>query len=191
MKIVFATNNPNKLREIRSMVPEGIEVLSLKEIECFEELPEEQDTLQGNAWQKANHVFKNYGYSCFADDTGLEISALNGEPGVYSARYAGPACKAEDNMAKVLKKLGATNEREASFRTVIHLILDGKDHAFEGHVDGRITREHSGVEGFGYDPIFQPEGETRTFAEMSLAEKNAISHRGRAVRKLMEFLNTL
>lgn len=191
MKLVFATNNKNKVKEVSALLGDNIEVLSLADIDCKEELPETQDTLQGNAKQKARYVFDNYGYNCFADDTGLEIDALNGEPGVYSARYAGPDCKAEDNMAKVLGAMGDTDNRAAKFRTVIHLVIDGKDDAFEGEVLGQITRERSGAEGFGYDPIFLPTGFDLTFAEMELSEKNKISHRARATMKLVEHLNKL
>jgi len=188
MKLVFATNNSNKLSEIRSLVPDGIEILSLKEINCNEELPETNPTLQENALQKARYVFDNYGFNCFADDTGLEIDALGGEPGVYSARYAGEDCSAEDNMKKVLEKLESEQERSANFRTVIALIIDGKEILFFGECKGSITKTKSGVEGFGYDPIFIPEGHGITFAEMSKQEKGAISHRGKAVKQLVGFL---
>jgi len=188
MKLVFATNNLNKLSEIRSLVPEGIEILSLREINCNEELPEINPTLQENALQKAKYVFENYGFNCFADDTGLEIDALGGEPGVYSARYAGEGCNAEDNMKKVLKKLEHEDSRNAKFRTVIALIIKGEENLFEGECSGKITKTKSGVEGFGYDPIFTPDGYKITFAEMSKAVKSSISHRGKAVEKLVNFL---
>ena len=188
MKLVFATNNSNKLSEIRSLVPDGIEILSLKEINCNEELPETNPTLQENALQKARYVFDNYGFNCFADDTGLEIDALGGEPGVYSARYAGEDCSAEDNMKKVLDKLEGEKEKSANFRTVIALIIDGKETLFEGECKGEITQTKSGVEGFGYDPIFIPNGYQLTFAEMNKVEKGAISHRGKAVKRLVSFL---
>ena len=188
MKLVFATNNSNKLSEIRSLVPDGIEILSLKEINCNEELPETNPTLQENALQKARYVFDNYGFNCFADDTGLEIDALGGEPGVYSARYAGEDCSAEDNMNKVLEKLEGEENRKAKFRTVIALIIDGKETLFEGECKGEITQTKSGVEGFGYDPIFIPNGYQLTFAEMNKVEKGAISHRGKAVKRLVSFL---
>ena len=188
MKLVFATNNSNKLSEIRSLVPDGIEILSLKEINCNEELPETNPTLQENALQKARYVFDNYGFNCFADDTGLEIDALGGEPGVYSARYAGEDCSAEDNMKKVLDKLEGEKEKSAKFRTVIALIIDGKETLFEGECKGEITQTKSGVEGFGYDPIFIPNGYQLTFAEMNKVEKGAISHRGKAVKRLVSFL---
>ena len=188
MKLVFATNNSNKLSEIRSLVPDGIEIFSLKDINCNEELPETNPTLQENALQKARYVFDNYGFNCFADDTGLEIDALGGEPGVYSARYAGEDCSAEDNMNKVLEKLEGEENRKANFRTVIALIIDGKETLFEGECKGEITQTKSGVEGFGYDPIFIPNGYQLTFAEMNKVEKGAISHRGKAVKSLISFL---
>ena len=189
MKLVFATNNLNKLSEIQSLVPNGIEILSLKDINCNEELPETTPTLEGNAIQKATYVFENYGYNCFADDTGLEIDALNGDPGVYSARYAGEECRAEDNINLVLQKLKEQTNRIAEFRTVIALIIDGKETFFEGICKGKITEFRSGVEGFGYDPIFLPNGFDKTFAEMKQNEKGAISHRGKAVKKLVEFFD--
>ena len=188
MKLVFATNNPNKLSELQALFPEGIEILSLKDINCNEELPETNPTLQENALQKAKYVYQNYGFNCFADDTGLEIDALGGAPGVYSARYAGEDCSAEDNMKKVLDKLEGENERSAKFRTVIALIIDGEETLFEGECKGSMTKTKSGVEGFGYDPIFTPEGYELTFAEMSKDEKGFISHRGKAVEKLVNFL---
>ena len=189
MKLVFATNNPNKLSELQALFPEGIEILSLKDINCNEELPETNPTLQENALQKAKYVYQNYGFNCFADDTGLEIDALGGAPGVYSARYAGEDCSAEDNMKKVLDKLEGENERSAKFRTVIALIIDGEEALFEGECKGSMTKTKSGVEGFGYDPIFTPEGYELTFAEMSKDEKGFISHRGKAVEKLVNFLH--
>jgi XTP/dITP diphosphohydrolase len=188
MEIVFATNNANKLSEIQSLIPDGIEILSLRDINCNEELPETNLTLERNALQKAKFVFDNYGYNCFADDTGLEIDALGGEPGVCSARYAGEACKAEDNMRKVLDKLKGEEVRSAKFRTVIALIINGKETLFEGKCNGSITKIKNGVEGFGYDPVFRPFGYDLTFAEMTKAEKGAISHRGKAVEKLILFL---
>ena len=188
MKLVFATNNPNKLSELQALVPQEIEILSLREINCNEELPETNPTLEGNALQKAQYVYENYGFNCFADDTGLEIEALGGAPGVYSARYAGEDCKAEDNMKKVLTKLENKDNRNAKFRTVIALIIKGEENLFEGECSGKITKTKSGVEGFGYDPIFTPEGHEITFAEMSKQEKGAISHRGKAVKQLVEFL---
>ena len=188
MKLVFATNNPNKLFELQALVPDGIEILSLKDINCNEELPETNPTLHENALQKAKYVYQNYGFNCFADDTGLEIDALGGAPGVYSARYAGVECKAEDNIKKVLTKLENEENRNAKFRTVIALIIMGKENLFEGECNGVITETKNGVKGFGYDPIFTPQGYGITFAEMSKQEKGAISHRGRAVEKLVGFL---
>ena len=189
MKLVFATNNLNKLSEIQSLVPKEIEILSLKDIDCNEELAETTPTLEGNALQKASYVFENYGYNCFADDTGLEIDALNGDPGVYSARYAGEECRAEDNINLVLQKLKGQTNRIAEFRTVIALIIDGKETFFEGNCKGEITEFRSGVEGFGYDPIFLPNGFDKTFAEMKQNEKGLISHRGKAFKKLVDFLD--
>ena len=190
MKLVFATNNPNKLSELQDLVPEGIEILSLKDINCNEELPETNPTLEGNALQKAKYVFDIYGFNCFADDTGLEIEVLGGAPGVYSARYAGEDCKAEDNMKKVLTKLENKDNRNAKFRTVIAVIIKGEENLFEGECNGKITKTKSGAEGFGYDPIFTPKGNEITFAEMSKQEKGAISHRGRAVANLVDYLTT-
>lgn len=189
MKLVFATNNAHKLEEIREMAGGQYEIVSLKEIGCQEEIPEEQDTLEGNALQKARFVKERYGADCFADDTGLEIAALGGEPGVRSARYAGEGHDSEANMRKVLAKMEGVDDRRARFRTVIALILDGEEHLFEGEVRGEILREKHGAEGFGYDPIFRPEGFSVSFAEMSLDDKNRISHRGEAVRRLAAFLN--
>ena len=188
MKLVFATNNANKLSELRSLLPDGIDILSLDDINCTEELPETNPTLEENALQKAKYVFDNYGFNCFADDTGLEVDALDGEPGVYSARYAGEDCKAEDNMKKVLEKLEGKTNRTSKFRTVIALIINGTETLFEGECEGKITKTKSGEEGFGYDPIFTPKGYDITFAEMNKTEKGNISHRGKAVEKLVEFL---
>ena len=188
MKIVFATNNPNKLAEIRQLMPKGIVILSLKDINCFEELPETSETLEDNAAQKAFYVFDNYGQNCFADDTGLEIDALDGRPGVYSARYAGLECKPEDNIQKILGEMKGELNRDASFRTIISLVIDGKEFQFEGKVEGQITPEKWGEKGFGYDPIFLPDGHENSFAQMSMEEKSAISHRGKAVKKLIQFL---
>ena len=189
-KIVFATNNKNKLAEIREMLEgSGIEIVSLADIGCHDDIPETSDTLEGNALQKARFVKERYGADCFADDTGLEIAALGGEPGVRSARYAGEGHDSEANMRKVLAKMEGVDDRRARFRTVIALILDGEEHLFEGEVRGEILREKHGAEGFGYDPIFRPEGFAESFAEMSLDAKNAISHRGRATRALIRFLN--
>ena len=188
MKIVFATNNPNKLKEIKALMPLGIDILSLKEIGCNEEIPETGITLEANAFQKAYYIKEHYGYDCFADDTGLEIEALFGAPGVYSARYAGPERNAEANMEKILNELKGNVNRKAQFRTAIALILNGEEQLFEGMVEGHISEAKQGKEGFGYDPIFLPKNEQRSFAQMSMSEKGAISHRGRAVRKLVDFL---
>ena len=187
MKLVFATNNPNKLSEIRSLFPEGIQILSLDDINFLEEIPETKETLEGNALQKAKYIFDNFGYNCFADDTGLEIDILNGEPGVYSARYAGNECNAEENMNKVLSKLEGHKNRKATFRTVIALIIEGQEYFFEGKCQGFISKNKSGKQGFGYDPIFIPLEYNITFAEMTKEEKGKISHRGKAVRKLVHF----
>ncbi len=191
MKIVFATNNPNKLKEIQSLIPKEIEIISLKEIGCNEDIPETGDTLKANAFQKAQYIKDNFNYDCFADDTGLEIDELNGDPGVYSARYAGPERNASANMNKILNKLKGKKNRKAQFRTAIALILKGEEHLFEGKVEGYISKDKQGNEGFGYDPIFIPENNTRSFAQMSMQEKGAISHRGRAVKKLVTYLNNI
>lgn len=191
MKLVFATNNPHKLKELQAILDHHITLLSLKEIGCVEEIPEDRPTLEGNASQKAFYIYNKYGYNCFADDTGLEIEALGNEPGVYSARYAGEEKNAEANMNKVLGKLSKIKNRKARFRTVISLIIDGLEKQFEGTVEGEILSEKRGEEGFGYDPIFKPYGYEQTFAEMDLAVKNKISHRGRAVEKLVHYLNQL
>jgi XTP/dITP diphosphohydrolase len=191
MRLCFASNNAHKLDEIRPLLPAGTELLSLADIGCHEELPETQDTLAGNARQKAEYVWEHYGVACFADDTGLEVTALGGAPGVYSARYAGPQRSAEDNVQKLLTELRSHADRSARFRTVVALVLPGGVvHEFEGAVEGRITEQLSGTGGFGYDPVFQPtEGYGRTFAEMTTTEKNQISHRARAVAGLVAFLN--
>jgi len=191
MELVFATNNMHKLAELQAILGERIKLLSLNDIGCFDEIPEEQETLEGNAGQKAFYVFNKFGYNCFADDTGLEIDALNGEPGVYSARYAGDEKSAEANMDKVLAGLFKIKNRNARFRTVISLVIDGNEKQFEGVVDGEILTEKRGKSGFGYDPIFQPAGFLQTFAEMNLTDKNKISHRGRAVEKLILYLKHL
>jgi len=191
MELVFATNNAHKIKELQAIMGNRIQLLSLKDIGCNEEIPEEQATLEGNASQKAFFIYNKYGYNCFADDTGLEIDALNGEPGVYSARYAGEEKSAEANMDKVLAGLLKIKNRNARFRTVISLVIDGTETQFEGVVDGKILNEKRGKSGFGYDPIFQPTGFSETFAEMKLTDKNKISHRGRAVEKLIQYLKTL
>jgi len=184
MQLVFATNNKNKIKEIKNLIGNSLELLSLADINCNEEIPETSETITGNALQKAQYVYDNYGYNCFADDTGLEIESLNGEPGIYSARYAGEQRDANDNMSKVLVNLKDKPNRNAHFKTVIALIIDGKETLFEGIAKGEITTTKSGSEGFGYDPIFKPEGYDITFSEMSLEEKNKISHRGKAVTQL-------
>lgn len=188
MKLVFATNNLNKLKEVQAMLPKTIELLSLKDINCNEEVDETETTIEGNAKLKAEYITKNYGYNCFADDTGLEVDALNGQPGVYSARYAGEAKNAEKNMQKLLLALKNKIDRNAQFRTAICLNLDGKQFLFEGVCRGEIIKEKQGQEGFGYDPIFKPTHSKDTFATMSSVEKNKISHRGIAVQKLVAFL---
>ncbi len=188
IELVFATNNPHKLDEIKAAVGDGIKILSLKEIGCFDDIPETAQTLEGNASQKSFYIYNKYGNNCFADDTGLEVEAFDGRPGVYSARYAGPGHDHEKNMDKVLSELKDKQNRKARFRTVISLIIEGKEYFFEGIVKGIILKERHGKKGFGYDPIFQPEGYQESFAEMDLAEKNKISHRGIAVQKLVKFL---
>ncbi|RNI32847.1 non-canonical purine NTP diphosphatase [Rufibacter immobilis] len=189
MKICFASNNAHKLQEIQQLLGPPFELISLEQLGCTEELAEDQDTLEGNALQKATYVWEKYGVLCFADDTGLEVEALHHEPGVYSARYAGPARDNQANMQKVLEKLQGQTNRKARFRTAIALILEeGEQHLFDGIVEGHITASGRGEKGFGYDPIFVPEGHDRTFAEMDSQEKNQISHRGRAVQQLVSFL---
>lgn len=190
MQLVFASNNKNKIKEIQQLLPDTIEILSLESIGCNEEIPETADTIEGNAILKANYVTEKYGYDCFADDTGLEIEALNGEPGVYSARYAGDHKNSEDNMTKVLNALANSNNRKAHFKTVIALNIKGEQQLFTGIAKGKITTEKSGNQGFGYDPIFQPEGYQETFADLSLEIKNQISHRGKATQMLIDYLTT-
>lgn len=188
MQLVFASNNKNKIAEIQQLLPPSIQILSLEEIGCFEEIPETADTIEGNAILKANYVTQNYGYDCFADDTGLEVEALNGDPGVYSARYAGDQKDSNDNMNKLLANLKGESNRNAQFKTVITLNKDGKQILFTGIAKGKITEEKLGEKGFGYDPIFQPEGYTETFAQLSSEIKNKISHRGKATQLLITFL---
>lgn len=188
MKLVFASNNKNKINEIQLLLPNSIQILSLKDIGCLEDIPETASTIVGNAIQKANYVTQNYGYDCFADDTGLEIEALGGEPGVYSARYAGEQKDANDNMDKVLANLIDKSTRKANFKTVICLNIQGKQQLFTGRIEGEIITEKIGTNGFGYDPIFKAEGYSKTFAELSIEEKSAISHRGLAVKQLVDFL---
>ena len=189
-KIVFATGNPNKLNEIKSAI-NSFEIVGLKDLGITEEIPETGDTLKKNALQKAKYVYDKTGLDCFSDDTGLEIEAINNRPGVYSAMYAGPDCNAENNMRKVLEELGEAPNRNAQFKTVIALILQGKEYFFEGVVKGKILKEKKGEDGFGYDPIFRPLGYKKSFAEMSIEQKNEISHRGLAVNKLIKFLASL
>lgn len=189
-KLVFATNNAHKLEEIRAILGDKVEVLSLKDIQCDVDIPETADTLEGNAVLKAEYIYRHYGLDCFADDTGLEVEALNGAPGVYSARYAGgEGHDSEANMRKLLAELEGKTNRKAQFRTVICLIEGGAEHLFEGVVKGEIIEEKRGASGFGYDPVFMPEGYTETFAEMGSEEKNRISHRARAVQALCAYLN--
>jgi len=190
MKFVFATNNNHKLNEISAMLGSNFQIISLNDINCREEIPEEQETIEGNATQKAFYVYNKYGLNCFADDTGLEIEALGNEPGVFSARYAGESKDSNANIEKVLDKLSKINNRKARFRTVISLVINGKEELFEGIVNGAILKERRGSSGFGYDPVFVPEGFSESFAEMEPDRKNAISHRGRAVAKLVEYLKS-
>ena len=189
MKLVFASNNRHKIEEIQNLVPNSVQILSLEDIGCFEEIPETAETVEGNAILKANYVTKKYGYNCFADDTGLEIDFLNGAPGVYSARFAGEQKNDQDNMNKVLLELNNTDNRKANFKTVIALNLNKEQHLFIGIINGNITTTKKGTQGFGYDPIFEPTIYDITFAEMNQQAKSAISHRGLAVKQLLEFLN--
>lgn len=188
MKLVFVTNNLHKIQEIKAIINDDIEILCLKDIGFSDEISEDCDTLEGNASQKASFIYDKYHCNCFADDTGLEIEALDGRPGVFSARYAGENCDFDDNMNKVLNELKSVENRKARFRTVISLIIDGKEKLFEGVVNGKMLKEKLGVEGFGYDPIFQPEGYNVSFAQMDASEKNKISHRGIATLKLIDYL---
>jgi XTP/dITP diphosphohydrolase len=191
MNIVFATQNKHKAQEIQAILPESIQIQTLTEIGCTEDIPETAKTLEGNAALKSAFVVQNFKMDCFADDTGLEIFALNNEPGVFSARYAGEGKDSNDNMDLVLNKMKSLENRKAQFRTVISLRINGDEHFFEGKVQGEIRQEKSGIAGFGYDPIFQPDGYDLTFSEMSMDDKNKISHRGIAVRKLIDFLTNL
>ncbi|REA62170.1 non-canonical purine NTP pyrophosphatase [Dyadobacter luteus] len=188
MKLCFATNNINKLREVQAMLGDQFSIVTLEEIGCTEDIPETKETIADNSAQKAEYIWDNYGINCFSDDTGLEVHALSGEPGVYSARYAGPQRNADDNMNLLLDKLTTASDRSAQFKTVITLVIDGIYHQFEGIVSGQIIHEKRGHEGFGYDPIFVPEDYSRTFAEMTMNEKAQLSHRARAFKKLTEFL---
>lgn len=191
MKLVFASNNKNKIQEIQALVPNTIQIVSLEDIGCTEDIPETADTIEGNAILKANYVTEKYGYDCFADDTGLEVEALNGAPGVYSARYAGEQKDANDNMDKLLSELKDKSNRKANFKTVIALNLNGKQNLFTGIINGKIIDEKIGTNGFGYDPIFVADGFDKTFAELSMKEKSTISHRGIAVKELILFLQKL
>ncbi|WP_310557338.1 non-canonical purine NTP diphosphatase [Flavobacterium sp.] len=188
MQLVFASNNKNKIQEIQSMLPSNIKIMSLEDIGCFVDIPETSDTIEGNAILKANYVTQKYGYDCFADDTGLEVEALNGEPGVFSARYAGLQKNADDNMNKLLLELESKNNRNAQFKTVICLNINKEQYLFTGIAAGEIIKEKTGNQGFGYDPIFKPEGYQHTFAQISGEIKNKISHRGKATQLLLEFL---
>lgn len=189
--LVFATNNLHKLEEVKNITRHLVRIVSLSEINCHDEIPETADTLEGNALQKARYIKEHYGYDCFADDTGLEVETLDNAPGVYSARYAGPGHDAEANMHKLLHEMEGKENRKARFRTVIALIRDGREYLFEGLIEGVITRDKRGDSGFGYDPIFQPDGYEQTFAELGNDTKNQISHRALAVQKLAAFLSTL
>ena len=188
-KFVFATNNAHKLEEVTAILGDKIELLSMKDIHCHADIPETADTLEGNALLKARYIFENYNMDCFADDTGLEVEALNGAPGVYSARYAGDTHNSEANMRKLLQDMEGIENRKAQFRTVFALIINGKEHLFEGIVKGEITKHRCGSSGFGYDPVFIPEGYTQTYAEMGNTLKNKISHRALATNKLCNFLS--
>ena len=188
MKLVFATNNNNKLKEVQEMLPKAIQLLGLKDINSFEEVAETETTLEGNAKLKASYITDKYGFNCFADDTGLEVESLNGKPGVYSARFAGEPCNSENNMQKLLKELQKHKNRRAQFRTVICVHIAAQEFLFEGVCKGEILTKKEGSKGFGYDPIFKPEGFSQSFATMSSLEKNRISHRGIAIKKLVDFL---
>jgi len=190
VELVFATNNSHKLTELRAIVGNRFSIVSLKELGCFDEIPETGTTLVENALLKANYIYERFGCNCFADDTGLEIEALNGRPGVHSARYAGEHCSFTDNIQKVLQELQGVKNRKACFITVIALIIDGKNYFFEGRIEGEIMEKEEGSNGFGYDPIFKPLGYNKTFAEMSDVKKNSISHRALATKKLNDFLQT-
>ena len=191
-KLVFASNNAHKLAEIRSILAGRVEVVSLSDVDCHDDIPETADTLEGNALIKARHIWEHYGLYCFADDTGLEVDALDGAPGVYSARFAGEKATFEDNISLLLERLkGVPAPRRAAFRTVIALIDEYGTHLFEGSVAGEITEERLGGQGFGYDPVFLPAGQTKTFAQLTESEKNSMSHRGRAIQKLVSYLCAL
>jgi len=189
--LVFATNNIHKIREVKDIVSDGIPIVGLSDIQCLNDIPETADTLEGNALLKARYVKDKYGYDCFADDTGLEVNALGGAPGVYSARFAGLAHDSQANMKKLLQQMKGLSNRKARFRTVIAFIQGDKEHLFEGIIDGHITESPHGTNGFGYDPVFVPDGYTETFAELSETTKNTISHRAKAVQQLVGFLSTI
>ena len=191
MKLVFASNNKNKIIEIQNILPNTIQILSLEEIGCHEDIPETATTIEGNAMLKANYITEKYGYNCFADDSGLEVDALNGAPGVYSARYAGGQKNNDDNINKLLFELSNKSNRKANFKTVIALNINNETHLFTGIAKGAIINERKGTNGFGYDPVFKPEGFDRTFAEFSLQEKSSISHRAKAVKDLISFLKNI
>ena len=191
MKLVFASNNKNKIQEIQALVPNTIQIVSLEDIGCTEDIPETADSIEGNAILKANYVTEKYGYDCFADDTGLEVEVLNGAPGVYSARYAGEQKDANDNMDKLLLELKDKTNRKANFKTVIALNLNSEQNLFTGIINGKIIEEKIGTNGFGYDPIFVADGFKKTFAELTMEEKSTISHRGIAVKQLLTFLQKL
>lgn len=188
-KIIFATNNAHKMAEVTSILRSDFQLLSLKDIHCFEEIPETQDTIEGNALQKARYVYEKYGVDCFADDTGLLVESLNGDPGVYSARYAGEDCNSENNILKLLRELNENTNRNACFKTVAALILGGKEYLFEGKISGQILTEKRGSGGFGYDSVFLPDGYDQSFAQMGMDLKNKISHRALAMKELSIFLN--
>ncbi|MCK0158489.1 non-canonical purine NTP diphosphatase [Cellulophaga sp. F20128] len=190
MKIVFATHNKNKLKEVQKLLPKSITLLSLEDINCLEDIPETADTIEGNAIQKADYVTKKYDLACFSDDTGLLVNALNGAPGIYSARYAGEQRDSEDNMDKLLSNLRESTDRSAQFKTAIALNISGEQHIFKGIVEGEITIDKRGGKGFGYDPIFMPKGYQQTFAELPMDIKNSIGHRGKAVEQLVQYLKT-
>jgi XTP/dITP diphosphohydrolase len=191
MKLVFATNNLNKLKEVQEMLPNSIQLLSLKDIHCFDEVDETETTLEGNAQLKADYITQKFGFNCFADDTGLEVESLDGKPGVYSARFAGEPSNSENNMQKLLVDLETKSNRKAQFRTAVSLNINENKFLFEGICKGEILRSKQGEKGFGYDPVFKPEGFEKSFAEMTSEEKNKISHRGIAIQKLVEFLSKI
>jgi XTP/dITP diphosphohydrolase len=191
MKLVFASNNKNKINEIQLLLPKFIQIVSLEEIECFDDIPETADTIEGNAILKANYVTEKYGLNCFADDSGLEVEILNGEPGVFSARYAGVPKNDDNNTNKLLLNLEGKSNRKANFKTVICLNIEGKQYLFTGIINGKIIDKKIGTNGFGYDPVFVADGYTKTFAELTIKEKSNISHRGIAVKQLIDFLSKI